>query len=175
MTIEKEYQEDSLLIFKGVLTVNLISILGNHLRLLISYDSKIFQKIFKIFVEVTQNVYYYSTENHEISEGIRGGAGWVSVQEFETEYRVTTGNQIKAEHAPKLVQYCTEINSMNEEQLRILKRETRSQAMVRDTGAHIGLIQTSIVSGNKLTFKIVEKAGSELEFILTTTITKESL
>jgi hypothetical protein len=173
MTIENEYQEDSLLMFRGVLTVNLISILGNHLRLLISYDSKIFQKIFKIFVEVTQNVYYYSAENHEISDGIRGGAGWVSVQESESEYRVTTGNHIKPEHAPKLIQYCNEINSMDEEQLRKLKRETRSQAMVRDTGAHIGLIQTSIVSGNKLKFKIVENSVSGLEFILTTTITKE--
>jgi hypothetical protein len=170
--IHKEYQEDSLLMFKGALTVNLISILGNHLRLLFNYDSKTFQKVFKIFIELTQNVYSYSAEKADLGAGIYGGAGWVSVQESNSSFRITTGNKIKPEDAPKLVQYCTEINSLNDEQLRKLKRDTRSQAMVRDTGAHIGLIQTSIVSANKLDFRITEE-NNHHAFILTATIQKE--
>ena len=172
MCIDNEYQKDSLLMFKGAFTVNLISILGNHLRLLINYDSKTFQKVFKIFIELTQNVYYYSVETTDLGDGIHGGSGWVSVQESADSFRITTGNKIHSEDAPKLVQYCNEINSLNDEEHRKLKRDTRSQAMVRDTGAHIGLIQTSIVSANKLAFSITEN-DNHGEFVLSATIQKD--
>jgi len=172
MRIDNEYQKDSLLLFNGAFTVNLISILGNHLRLLINYDSKTFQKVFKIFIELTQNVYYYSADKVDLGADIHGGAGWVSVQESADFFRITSGNGINSEDAPKLVQYCNEINSLNNEELRKLKRDTRSQAMVRDTGAHIGLIQTSIVSANKLTFSITEQ-NNRFEFILSAIIHKE--
>jgi hypothetical protein len=174
MTINREFQENSLLIYKGALTVNLISILGNHLRLLVNQDSKVFQRIFKIFVELTQNVYTYSAETYELSEGLQGGAGWVCVQESETAYTITTGNQIRPEDGPKLVQYCEEINSMNEEQLRKLKRDIRATAMEKDTGAHVGLIQTSIISANRLRYEVTAQPGEDNFFVISATVTKEA-
>lgn len=154
MFINKEYQDRSLLIYQGVFTVNLISILGNQIRLLPDHDTLLLQRIFKIFIELSQNVSYYSAETVEIKKGIFCGIGWVSIQEFNDYYRITTGNPIKPEHGPKLEQYCTEINSLDEEALRTLKRKTRAQAMIRDTNAQIGLIQTGLNSGNKLDFEV---------------------
>ena len=174
MIIKNEYQNNSLLLFQGTLTVNLISILGNHLRILFNDDYKALQKIFKIFIELAQNVSYYSDDTREVTTGMHCGAGWVSVQEHKDYYQVSTGNAIKPEDGTTLIRYCQEINAMAEEQLRKLKREIRSEAMVRDTGAHIGLIQICLLSGNKLDFVVNDEPGSKPTFTVSARIDKES-
>jgi len=173
MIIKKEYQENSLMLYEGTLTVNLISILSNHIRLLLNHDFKGLQKIFKIFIELAQNVSYYSAESFEVNTGVFCGSGWISVQVLNDHYHVSTGNVIKPGDGDTLIRYCEEINSLTEEELRKLKREIRSEALVRETGAHIGLIQTSIISGNKLEFHIDKEDESKPVFILTAKINKE--
>jgi hypothetical protein len=174
MNIPTENQEKSLLIYKGAFTVNLISILGNQIRLLPEIDFRIVQKIFRIFMELTQNVSYYSAEIVSVKSGVSCGCGWVSVQDFDDYMKVTTGNRILAEHGPKLLTYCNEINSYDNEQLRKLKRDIRSQALERDTGAQIGLIQTSIISGNKLDIKITDEIASDDYFTISAITSKEA-
>jgi len=173
MNIANEYQEKTLMIYKGAFTVNLISILGNQIRLLPEVDFRIVQKIFRIFMELTQNVSYYSAETVSVKSGVSCGNGWVTLQNFDDDMRVTTGNRIKPEHGSKLIKYCSEINAFDEAQLRKLKRDIRSQALERDTGAQIGLIQTSIISGNKLDFKIITDDQENDFFILSTKTSKE--
>ncbi len=173
MTIPKEYQENSLLIYKGAFTVNLISILGNQIRLLPEIDFRVVQKLFRIFMELTQNVSYYSAEVVNVKSGISCGSGWVSIQTDGNSLKVTTGNRIKSEHGPKLEKYCEEINSFKEADLKKLKREIRSQALERDTGAQIGLIQTSLISGNKLEFQILSDHKEHDFFIISTKTSKE--
>lgn len=173
MAIKKEYQDNSLLLYQGTLTVNLISILSNHIRLLLNHDFKALQKIFKIFIELSQNVSYYSAETFEVNTGVFCGIGWVSVQDLEEDYQITTGNVIRPGDADTLTRYCQEINSLTEEELRKLKREIRSEALARETGAHIGLIQTSIISGNHLEFLIDREDEAKPVFILTARIKKE--
>ncbi len=174
MFIAKEYQDRSLLIYQGLFTVNLISILGNHIRLLPDHDSILLQRIFKVFIELAQNVSYYSHENSEIKEGVFCGIGWISVQDLEGFYRITTGNSIKSEHAPKLESYCKEINAMEEEDLKTLKRKTRAQAMLRDINAQIGLIQTGLISGTKLDFEITPVNETSHYFRISATVNKDS-
>jgi hypothetical protein len=175
MTIKKEYQEKSLLLYQGTLTVNLISILSNHIRLLLNHDFKALQKIFKIFIELCQNVSYYSAESFEVNTGVFCGIGWVSVQDLDDSYQITTGNVIRPEDADTLTRYCQEINSLSEEELRKLKREIRSEALAKETGAHIGLIQTSIISGSHLEFLIDAEDVTKPVFILTAKINKEPI
>lgn len=174
MIIAKEYQENSLLIYKGAFTVNLISILGNQIRLLPEIDFKTVQKLFKIFMELAQNVSYYSAEVVNVKSGVSCGSGWVSVQLFDDYFRITTGNQVKSEHEAKLTEYCNEINGYTEADLRRLKRDIRSQALERDTGAQIGLIQTSIISGNKLDFELLPDGNESGFFIISSKTSKES-
>jgi hypothetical protein len=172
MIIKKDYQVNSLLLYQGVLTVNLISILGNYIRSFLNHDPKVLQRIFKIFIELAQNVSYYSAEMIDVRGGVPCGTGWVSVQELQDHYLVTTANVIKPEDGPKLISYCREINSKNAEELRLLKRNTRSQAMERETGAHIGLIQTSILSGNHLEFDVSPGDDSRPVFTISTRVNK---
>ncbi len=171
--IREEYQQNCLISYQGPITVHLISFIGNYIKSLINYDIKIMVKLFKIFIELTQNVSYYSAESKQVKDGINCGVGWFSVQEFDSCLKITTGNKILKTDAPKLINYCNEINSLNEEDLRELKRKTRAQAMVRDVGAHIGLIQTSLVSGNKLNFKIDPISNIHSFFTISTEVTKQ--
>jgi hypothetical protein len=88
---------------------------------------------------------------------------------------VTTGNLILEEHGPKLLNYCSEINAYNNEQLRKLKKDLRSQALERDTGAQIGLIQTSIISGNKLDIRLASSQQKNDYFIISAIVSKEAV
>jgi len=172
MFIKRDFQEKSVLLYQGALTVNLVSILGNQVRLLLAQDLKGVQKIFRVFVELAQNVSYYSAESYDTGSEVYCGAGFVSVQVFDTEYHITTGNRIREVDGPTLTRYVNEINAMNDEELRKLKRELRAEALVRDTGAHIGLIQSCILSGNPLDFEITEEGGHPC-FTLSVRISKE--
>ncbi len=103
MIIKKEYQEKSLLLYQGTLTVNLISILKqSHPPACLIMILRRLQKIFKIFIELCQNVSYYSAETFEVNTGIFCGSGWVSVQDLDESYRITTGNVIKPGDADTL-------------------------------------------------------------------------
>jgi len=171
--IKEEYQQNCLLTYQGPITVNLVSFLGNYIKSFINYDTKVLVKLFKIYIELTQNVSYYSAETKEVKNGVNCGVGWFTLQEYDDSYRITTGNRILKTDAPKLIQYCNEINVLKEDELRELKRKTRAQAMVRDVGAHIGLIQTSLTSGNKLDFSIEPINRSQSFFIISTQVIKQ--
>jgi hypothetical protein len=171
--INENHQQNCLLTYKGPITVNLVSFLGNYIKSFIDYDNKVLVRLFKIYIELTQNVSYYSAETKLVKNGVNCGVGWFTLQEFEDSFRITTGNRIKKSDAEKLVQYCNEINDLNEEDLRELKRKTRAQAMVRDVGAHIGLIQTSLTSGSKLEFEIESIDKSYSFFTISTKIVKQ--
>lgn len=171
--ITEEYQQNCLLTYQGPITVNLVSFLGNYVKSFINYETKVLVRLFKIFIELTQNISYYSAETKEVKNGVNCGVGWFTLQEFDDSFRITTGNRILKTDADKLINYCNEINVLNEEELRELKRKTRAQALVRDVGAHIGLIQTSLTSGSKLDYNIEPISKVHSFFIISTKVLKQ--
>ncbi len=172
MGIEKEFQQNSLILFKGPVTVNFISYAGNYLQSLLYPEKRLLQEIFRVFVELTQNVSYYSAETWEDKNGVSSGVGWFSVQDFKNHYKITTGNLVKADDSPKLEAYCDEINSLSVEDRKKLKREVRSNAMLKDVNAQVGLIQVSIVSSNNLEYQIKEVDKNFSSFTISATINK---
>ncbi len=168
----KNNQENKILSFHGPLTISLLSFVGNYLKLLINTDQVIASRLYKIFIELTQNVSYYSAEVKEIEKGIKSGVGWFLLNEYDKYFIFTTGNLIKKEDGFKLTRNCNEINSLNEEELRTLKRKTRGEAKIRDIGAHIGLIQTGLLSGHPLDFKISEINSKHSYFTISVKLDK---
>ena len=126
----------------------------------------------KVFIEIIQNVSYYSAESNNNTKGLRSGIGWFTIDELTTKFQMVTGNLVEKGHGPILLKNCNEINSMNEEELRNLKRETRSKASIKDIGAHIGLIQTGLMTGNPLTAEINEVDNKHSFFTLKVEINK---
>ncbi len=168
----KNNQEKKILSFHGPLTISLLSFVGNYLKLLINTDQVIASRLYKIFIELTQNVSYYSAEVKEIEKGIKSGVGWFLLNEYDKYFIFTTGNLIIKDDGFKLTRNCNEINSLNEEALRILKRKTRGEAKIRDIGAHIGLIQTGLLSGHPLDFKISEINSKHSYFTISVKLDK---
>jgi hypothetical protein len=128
--------------------------MSNYLKNNIYTHGIVLGKIYKVFIELIQNVSYYSARQQSESRSFGSGIGWFKVDEFDKYYTISTGNLILKEHGTILKKNTEEINLMDEESLRNLKRKTRSQASVRDIGAHIGLIQTGLITGNELALTI---------------------
>lgn len=160
----KDICDNYLMFYKGPLSIDLISFMANYLKnLLKNEEYSIVKRIFQIFIELTQNVSYYSAESVEICKNMKCGVGWFGIKETKDSYLISTGNLILKEHEEKLRKNCNEINSLDEDKLRILKRKTRSQSLIRDVGAHIGLIQSSLISRNKLNYYI-ESVNDKFSF-----------
>ncbi|NJK84957.1 MAG: hypothetical protein HC906_02265 [Bacteroidales bacterium] len=45
---------------------------------MLKYDHSVVKKMFRVFIELAQNVSYYSAENIEIEQGMKSGVGWFS-------------------------------------------------------------------------------------------------
>ena len=166
------YDKESIISYKGPLTVGLLSYVGNSLRSILKVGHSLEKRLFRIFIELTQNVSYYSAEVIEVEKGVKSGIGWFVIMESNNHYVVTTGNLIIRSDGFKLIRNCDEINSLNDKELRDLKRKTRSQAIERDVGAHIGLIQTSLLSGSKLDYKITELDKEHSFFTISVNVKK---
>jgi hypothetical protein len=138
------------------MTIDWISFMVSYIRDMVVADPAIIKRLYKSFVELTQNVSFYSVEIRENTTNpeSRRGIGWVAIDDIDDSFYLATGNLIRTEHGSILIKNCNEINSLNEEELRDLKRRTRSMADIRDVGAHIGLIHTSLISGNPLEVSI---------------------
>lgn len=174
MEIEKEFHHNSLIFYQGPITVNYISFMGNYLQSLLHHEKKLMQEIFRVFVELTQNVSYFSAETRTDINGIISGSGWFSVQITEPGYKISTGNLVFKDDGIKLESYCSEINSLSVEELRILKRDVRTKAMMNDVIARVGLIQTAIISGNKLAYSITPVDDSHSFFIISAYINRDT-
>jgi hypothetical protein len=155
MFSDKPYKSN-VLSYHGPVTIDWISFMVGYIRDMVAAEQPVVIKLYKVFVELVQNVSFYSIDirNNIVNPTSRRGTGWVTIEELDNTFAISTGNLIRNEHGPILQKNCNEINSLNEEELRELKRKTRSQADVRDVGAHIGLIHTGLISGSRLEFAI---------------------
>lgn len=167
---------NNLILYHGPISLNLTSFVGNYMKTIIDADPKVISRIFKVFVELVQNVSNYSAkvndklqDKHEKNNGI----GWFTIDEFDKVYKISTGNLIQKEHGPILLQNCDEINKLDEVELRNLKRETRKQASVRDIGAHIGLIHTGLITNNPLEIDVSPVNDTHSFFRITAQVNKE--
>jgi hypothetical protein len=152
--MDKEQFSRNIILYQGPINIDLVSFISNYLKQYLRADNTVTGRIYKVLIELIQNVSYYSAEQFNSNRSFGSGIGWFRVDENETSFAISTGNKIHKEHGPVLVKNSTEINSLEEEALRELKRKTRTQASLRDIGAHIGLIQTGLITRNTLDLRI---------------------
>jgi hypothetical protein len=148
---------NNLIAYHGPISLSLTSFVGNYMKDVVPADQQVVTRIFKVFVELVQNVSNYSAQvNNKLLDvhKHRNGIGWFSIDDNNNVFQISTGNMIAKEHGPILSKNCDQINALNEEALRDLKRKTRMQSNIRDVGAHIGLIHTGILTSNPLVVEI---------------------
>jgi hypothetical protein len=163
-----------LLAYKGPFLIDILSNLGNYIKQMFVSESQIGNKLYKVFFELTQNVAKYSAEKKPYANSIYSGIGSFSLEENKETLNLKTSNLIKSSDGPVLQRYCDEINKMDRNQLRDYRSEKRKQIIdIKDTGAHIGIIQIGLLSLNRVELDIKSINESYSIFTICATINKE--
>lgn len=157
--------KENLICYHGPINIDLVSFISNYLKQYLKANSTVVGRIYKVLIELVQNVSYYSADQFSNLRSFGSGIGWFKVNEYEDHFEISTGNKILKEHGPILQKNTDEINALSEEELRELKRKTRTQANIRDIGAHIGLIHTGLITGNSLKLTI-EPIDDQYSFLI---------
>lgn len=163
----------SILAYKGPFYIELISVFGTNIRNLNDVYGNARKKLFKIFIELSQNVSNYSENYHMVNNMQRIGVGELFLKESESKFYFSTKNQVKKSDATILAERCEIVNASDYNRLRDLKREQRLNSPGEKFGARIGLIQAVMLSKNKLEYSIEEIDTNFSHFTLTVKIDKQ--
>ncbi len=118
------------------------------------------QKIFYVFVELAQNVSFYSSERDKES---KRGKGSLIIGENDEIFFFSIGNAIINNALRVLEKKCEILNSLDKESLKELKSKQRNLIPGTNGGAHIGLIMVSLASRKKLHIK-AKKINDDISF-----------
>lgn len=143
--------QDIQLSYKGPFDKHILAAIGNYIKVIVRQSPKATKKVFSIFIELAQNISYYSAEMDKLANNDKEtGVGTVVIGEVDSHYNFVVGNIVRNEDIIPVIDRCEVINSLNREELRRYKREQRNLPQGVHGGAHIGLIQVALTSGNPL-------------------------
>lgn len=159
--------DNIILSYKGPLTDVLLSEFSRDIRKKMQEeDPKIGKKVFAIFMELAQNVLYYSKEENHFGQK-KDKVGTLVIVAEEDSYRLITGNLVYKKDVPLLEDKCKIVNSLNRDELREYKRNLRNNPNNEESkGAGIGLVQAALTSDNPLGVEVQEVGTNFAFFVL---------
>ena len=154
LDFHRNLDQNIALSYKGPIDEKILQTIGYYIESFLSKHPKAGKKIFKVFIELAQNISYYSAEK-SIFKGEREiGTGLFLISEGEDSYTFMTGNLVKNDDIYAITDKSEIINSLDRDELREYKREQRKLPSGPKGGAHIGLIQVALTSANPLDIEI---------------------
>lgn len=161
------YDDEIQLSYKGPFDSKVLSVIGEYIQKIIGPDSPVSQKLFKIFIELAQNIGFYSGEKSSTDN--ETGVGMIIIREVEDQYFMHTGNLISTKDAEIIIEKCEIINSLDRQGLREFKRKQRNLPPGEKGTANVGLIQVALTSENPLKFKMssIDKESSFFSIMVT--------
>lgn len=122
-----------------------------HLLSTIAQENKVAQRrLFYVFVELAQNVGYYSDFRTEENEDNSVGIGNTILYENDESFGFMIGNYINENALKVLERKCEIINNLDRESLREFKIYQRNLIPGTNGGAHIGLIMVALTTRKKI-------------------------
>ncbi len=162
----------TLLSYTGIFDGQILSVIAENIESNLAQNPNASRKVFKIFLELAQNISFYSTEKQTNSKGKVNGMGILILQEFEDHYSCSTGNMGNTEMLKEVIKKCETINILERDDLREYKRKLRSLPASAKGGGNIGLVQVALTSGNPLAYKIIPITKTDSFYIVNTKINK---
>ncbi|GEM_PF-775017 len=160
--------------YEGPFFIDLLTMLGNQLKMMTSNYPRLQKQIFRVYVELSQNVSNYAEQFVQADEKQKKiGVGALRMDEDQSHYWLTTKNLVKTTDANILAQRCEIINHASYENLKSLKRALRKSSSGYKLGARIGMLQARLISRNPLDFHIIETTRDFSYFKLTVKFTKD--
>ncbi|MCU0447908.1 MAG: SiaB family protein kinase [Microscillaceae bacterium] len=139
-----------LICYRGPVSDVILREISKDIRAKFSENVQVSRKIFAIYMELAQNILYYSSEKIMMSSR-QDSVGTILLTQSEDNYVFSCGNLVENRYLDELVESCEIINSMNRDELREYKRQQRSNdRKERSRGAGIGLIQVALTSRHPL-------------------------
>lgn len=172
MLVIENYKE-TIFSFKGPISIDVIVYFTNYMKHILQSNQRTFMKIYKIFIEVTQNISFYSADVYQPDANTKEGIGEFQLRLHGDTYYLVARNLVTKEDGVKLNSKCEYINSLDMEGVRNLKRKTRVQTDIQDKGAHIGLMHISLLSKSKLEFDILDIDEQYSFFAISVAINKQ--
>jgi hypothetical protein len=166
--------DNIVLSYKGPLSDVLLSEFSRDIREKLNReDPKIGKKVFAIFMELAQNVLYYSKEENLFGDK-KDKVGTLVIVHNEEFYRLITGNLVYKKDVPFLEEKCKVINSLDRDGLREYKRSLRNNPSGGESkGAGIGLVQAALTASNPLEVEIQEVGNNFAFFVLSVYVRKQ--
>ncbi|MFN3556071.1 MAG: SiaB family protein kinase [Bacteroidales bacterium] len=165
----------TILAFDGVMSQDAIVGLGDVLRseLHFYHPLSIVNKVFAIYIEMTQNVLHYSNDRIDCN-GQSIGCGAVFLISLENGYELVTVNLVSNKQQRYLEKKCNLVNSLGKDDLKefYLKRR-RKVAETESKGAGLGYIDIVRRSGNPVVFQFEQVSDSQFLFFLSSKILTE--
>ncbi len=163
---------DIILSYKGPLTDILLSEFSRDIRKKIQEYPKAGKKVFAIFMELAQNVLFYSKEMNHFGNNDR--VGTLVILDMGDAYKVVTGNLVFKNAVEPLSEKCEIVNSLDRERLREYKRKLRnSPGSEESRGAGIGMVQAALTSANPLEYEIRDAGDRHAFFLLSALVRKQ--
>lgn len=136
--------------YTGPVTPVVVTDISRDIREKLSDNYEVSRKVFSIFLELAQNIQFYSEEKVHYAD-CKDRVGTMYVVETEEQFAVICSNTVKGEDMEALAKGCRMLNLLDVEKLRRLKRIQRRRAPTeKSKGAGIGIIQAAILSSNPL-------------------------
>jgi len=149
------FDKDEKISYKGPIDERILSSIGDYIMSMESFaDSATIKKLFKIFLELAQNISYYSAQKIKMLENKEIGTGLLILKETDEHFILVTGNPVENESIIPIIEKSEYINTLDRESLRRYKREERRRPQGVKGNAHIGLITVALTSANPLDIEV---------------------
>ena len=165
--------EDSLVYYRGPFTEEVLIKFNRFLKGESSIPPRTTNKIFSVFVELAQNISKYSVESNHFKDEKGNGVGVFAIYREGENYIIKSGNLVEVETGHTLQQRCEELNQLDIEGLKEMRRSINSTPLPNNPrGGNIGLIQVSLKSKSKLRTTLMP-TGNEKYVFFSISITLE--
>lgn len=143
-------------------------------------NKKVSRRVYHVMIEALQNICKHADSTAEYtSDSLEAGLakeGIFLIGDNETEYYVTTGNQIELDNAVRLRDILDRINSLDQEELKSLYRTTMENTTISDKGgAGLGFLDIRKKTGTEYEYYFEPIDPKYCFFILTIRIKKEDI
>lgn len=139
--------------FSGTFDGGVLSAFAKQVENDLSQNPQLNKKIFKIFVELAQNIAMYSSDKIMTDDQSNfNGYGIFIIKEYINKFNLVAANLAFKEDAKIALEKCDAINNMERKELREFKRNLRKKPAGNKGGGNIGLVQVVLTANSKIEY-----------------------
>lgn len=153
-SFHNNYSGKIIISYKGTWDEHILFSIGSYIRALTSEKEELGKRVFRVFMELAQNLSDHSAEFKVLTDGKKAGIGSMILGDDNGYYYLFAGNMVENEEVQKVIDKCETINSLDRNGLREFKRKQRNLPFGKMGGGNIGLIQVALTSDNPLQLKL---------------------